>query len=241
VLKKECLDLPDKIYTARYVTLTDEQAKMYSLLQQQAMLLFEDGEMVSAPAVITQMLRIQQVMSGHLKTDDGEMKYFPSRRMDALTEIMDEHDGKAIIWSRFRYDIIEITKMLNKKFGEGSAAAYYGDTSDDERNSIVQRFQDPRSPLRFFVGNPSTAGYGLTLTEANLVVYYANDFNLETRIQSEDRAHRIGQKNNVTYIDLISEGTLDEKIVEALRNKIDIGAKVLGERAREWLTLTPKK
>ena len=187
------------------------------------------------------MLRIQQVMSGHLKTDDGEMKYFPSRRMDALTEIMDEHDGKAIIWSRFRYDIIEITKMLNKKFGEGSAAAYYGDTSDDERNSIVQRFQDPRSPLRFFVGNPSTAGYGLTLTEANLVVYYANDFNLETRIQSEDRAHRIGQKNNVTYIDLISEGTLDEKIVEALRNKIDIGAKVLGERAREWLTLTPKK
>ena len=131
--------------------------------------------------------------------------------------------------------------MLNKKFGEGSAAAYYGDTSDDERNEIVQRFQDPRSPLRFFVGNPSTAGYGLTLTEANLVVYYANDFNLETRIQSEDRAHRIGQKNNVTYIDLISEGTLDEKIVEALRNKIDIGAKVLGERAREWLTLTPKK
>ena len=241
VLKKDCLDLPEKIYTARYVTLTDEQAKMYSLLQQQAMLLFEDGEMVSAPAVITQMLRIQQVMSGHLKTDDGEMKYFPSRRMDALTEIMDEHDGKAIIWSRFRYDIIEITKMLNKKFGEGSAAAYYGDTSDDERNEIVQRFQDPNHPLRFFVGNPSTAGYGLTLTEANLVVYYANDFNLETRIQSEDRAHRIGQKNNVTYIDLISEGTLDEKIVEALRNKIDIGAKVLGERAREWLTLTPKK
>jgi SNF2 family DNA or RNA helicase len=241
VLKKECLDLPEKIYTARYVTLTDEQAKMYSLLQQQAMLLFEDGEMVSAPAVITQMLRIQQVMSGHLKTDDGEMKYFPSRRMDALTEIMEEHDGKAIIWSRFRYDIIEMTKMLNKKFGEGSAAAYYGDTSDDERNEIVQKFQDPRSPLRFFVGNPSTAGYGLTLTEANLVVYYANDFNLETRIQSEDRAHRIGQKNNVTYIDLISEGTLDEKIVEALRNKIDIGAKVLGEKAREWLTLTPKK
>ena len=241
VLKKDCLDLPEKIYTARYVTLTEEQFRMYSLLQQQAMLLFEDGEIVSAPAVITQMLRIQQVLSGHLKTDDGEMKYFPSRRMDALKEILEEHDGKVIIWSRFRYDIIQITKMLNKEFGEGSAAAYYGDTTDDERQSIVQQFQSPGSRLRFFVGNPATAGYGLTLTEADLVIYYANDFNLETRIQSEDRAHRIGQKNNVTYIDLISEGTIDEKIVEALRNKIDIGARVLGEEAREWLTLTPRR
>ena len=241
VLKKDCLDLPEKIYTVRYVTLTDEQAKMYSLLQQQAMLMFDDGEMVSAPAVITQMLRIQQVMSGHLKTDDGEMKYFPSRRMDALEEITQEHDGKAIIWSRFRYDIIKITEMLNKKYGQGCAAAYFGDTSDEDRAAAVLNFQNPSHPLRFFVGNPATAGYGLTLTEANLVVYYANDFNLETRIQSEDRAHRIGQKNNVTYVDLISEGTLDEKIVESLRNKINIGAKVLGEQAREWLTLTPRK
>jgi SNF2 family DNA or RNA helicase len=240
VLKKDCLDLPEKIYTARYVTLTDEQRSMYKRLQEQAMLLFEDGEMVSAPAVITQMLRIQQVMSGHLKTDDGEMRYFKSNRMEALKEIIEEHDGKAIIWSRFRYDIIQITNMLNKEFGEGCAAAYYGDTSDEDRNKIVRNFQESNA-LRFFVGNPATAGYGLTLTEANLVVYYANDFNLETRIQSEDRAHRIGQKNNVTYIDLISEGTIDEKIVEALRNKIDIGAKVLGEQAREWLTLTPKK
>ena len=241
VLKKDCLDLPEKIYTVRYVTLTDEQAKMYALLQQQAMLLFDDGEMVSAPAVITQMLRIQQVMSGHLKTDDGEMRYFPSRRMDALEEITEEHDGKAIIWSRFRYDIIQITEMLNKKYGKGSAASYFGDTSDDDRATAVLNFQNPNHPLRFFVGNPATAGYGLTLTEANLVVYYANDFNLETRIQSEDRAHRIGQRNNVTYVDLISEGTLDEKIVESLRNKINIGAKVLGEEAREWLTLTPRK
>jgi len=240
VLKKDCLDLPDKIYTARYVTLTDEQYKMYSDLQQQAMLLFDDGEIVSAPAVITQMLRIQQVMSGHLKTDDGEMKYFASRRMDALQEIIEKYDGKAIIWSRFRYDIIKITEMLNKKFGEGCAAAYYGDTSDDDRNDIVTRFQKDKT-LRFFVGNPSTAGYGLTLTEANLVVYYANDFNLETRMQSEDRAHRIGQKNNVTYIDLISEGTIDERIVNTLRSKIDIDAKVLGEEAKEWLSLKPTK
>ena len=238
VLKKDCLDLPDKIYTARYVTLTKEQVKMYKQIKEQALLLLDNGDLVSTPAVITQLLRLQQIMSGHLKTDDGDMLTFPSARMDALEEIINEHDGKAIIWSRFRHDIQQITDMLNSKFGEGCAAAYYGDTSDDERNRIVRDFQESNA-LRFFVGNPATAGYGLTLTEANLVVYYANDFNLETRIQSEDRAHRIGQKNNVTYIDLITEGTIDERIVAALRNKIDIGAKVLGEQAREWLTLNP--
>ena len=241
VLKKDCLDLPEKTYTARYVTLTDEQIKMYENIQQIAMHMFDDGEMVTAPAVITQLLRLQQVMSGHLKTDSGETLTFPSRRMDALVEILDEHDGKAIIWSRFRYDIQQITAMLNKQYGEGSSAAYFGDTSDDRRNEIVKNFQNPNHPLRFFVGNPATAGYGLTLTEANLVVYYANDFNLETRIQSVDRAHRIGQRNPVTYVDLISEGTIDEKIVDALRFKIDIGAKVLGEEARKWLSLTPLK
>ena len=239
VLKKDCLDLPDKIYTVRYVGMTPEQKNMYNQIRRNAMVLFDNGEMSTAPAIITQMLRLQQIMSGHLKTDDDEMLYFPSLRMEALKEILEEHNGKAIIWSRFRYDIQQITQTLNETFGQGSAASYFGDTADKDRQSIVQTFQDPQSKLRFFIGNPSTAGYGLTLTEADLVIYYANDFNLETRIQSEDRAHRIGQKNNVTYIDLITEGTIDEKIVESLKSKINIGAKVLGEEAREWLSLKP--
>ena len=239
VLKKDCLDLPDKIYTARYVGMTKEQFDMYEQIRRHAMVLLDSGEMSTAPAVITQMLRLQQIMSGHLKTDDGDMLYFPSKRMEALEEIINEHDGKAIIWSRFRHDIIGMTDMLNKKFGKGCAVSYFGDTSDDDRAAAVLNFQNPDHPLKYFVGNPATAGYGLTLTEANLVVYYANDFNLETRIQSEDRAHRIGQKNNVTYIDLICEGSIDEHIVKTLRTKIDIGAKVLGEDAREWLSLKP--
>ena len=239
VLKKDCLDLPDKIYTARYVGMTKEQFDMYEQIRKHAMVLLDSGEMSTAPAVITQMLRLQQIMSGHLKTDEGDMLYFPSKRMEALEEIINEHDGKAIIWSRFRHDIIGMTDMLNKKFGEGCAVSYFGDTSDDDRAAAVLNFQNPDHPLKYFVGNPATAGYGLTLTEANLVVYDANDFNLETRIQSEDRAHRIGQKNKVTYIDLICEGSIDEHIVKALRTKIDIGAKVLGEDAREWLNLKP--
>jgi SNF2 family DNA or RNA helicase len=237
VLKKDCLDLPEKTYTARYIPLTKEQKMMYERIQREALMLFDDGEMVTAPAVITQLLRLQQVLSGHIKTDEGKIVTFPTKRMDALEEIMEEHNGKAIIWSRFRYDIQAIVLTLQKKYGKHSAAGYFGDTGDEERNDIVRNFQDPNHPLKYFVGNPATAGYGLTLTEADLVVYYANDFNLETRIQSEDRAHRIGQKNPVTYVDLICEGTIDEKIVKSLRAKIDIGAKVLGEEAREWLTL----
>jgi len=151
---------------------------------------------------------------------------------------VEEIPGKAIIWSRFRYDIVAIVATLAKVYGEESVVSYYGDTSDEDRQRAIQRFQNGKA--RFFVANPATAGYGLTLTEASTVIYYANDFNLETRIQSEDRCHRIGQKNPVTYIDLIAEGTIDEKIVKSLRDKIVIGAKVLGEEAREWLKLTPK-
>lgn len=237
VLKKDCLDLPEKTYTARYVEMTAEQTKMYEEIRRQAFTLL-DGEMVSTPQVITQLLRLQQVLCGHLKTDDGVVRTFESKRLDALLEILEEHGGKAIIWSRFRHDINQIVSALKKEYGDAAAASYYGDTDDDERARIVKDFQNPSHPLRFFVGNAATAGYGLTLTEANLVVYYSNSFDLEHRIQSEDRCHRIGQKNPVLYIDLITENTIDEKIVSALRNKIDIGAKVLREEARQWLTLT---
>ena len=87
----------------------------------------------------------------------------------------------------------------------------------------------------FFVGNPSTGGYGLTLTVASYVVYFSNSYNLEVREQSEDRAHRIGQDKNVTYIDLITENTIDEFIVSALDKKLKLSAETLGEEVKQWL------
>jgi SNF2 family DNA or RNA helicase len=240
VLKKDCLDLPAKSYTIRYVSLTDEQLKRYKELRDEAITLMDNGELVTAQNIMTQMLRLQQVLSGHLKTDDGAIEELPTKRIEAVMDILEETSGKVILWSRFRHDIQQMKAHIQDVYGVHSVCAYYGDTPDDERQEMVTKFQDPDSELRFFIGNPSTAGYGLTLTEATTVIYYANDFNLETRIQSEDRCHRIGQKNSVTYIDLITENTIDERIVKALRNKIDIGAKVLGEEAREWLQLNPK-
>jgi hypothetical protein len=241
VLKKDCLDLPEKIFTTRDVELTPEQAKMYDEIRHEGLTLLKGGELVSTTSIIAQMLRLQQVLSGHLKTDEGELVEFPTNRLEELVSICQEASGKVIVWSRFRHDIRQITKRLNEEFGAGSAASYYGDTSDDERLRIVQDFQKPDNPLRFFIGNAATAGYGITLTAANTVVYYANDFSLEHRLQSQDRVHRIGQKSAVTYVDLITPGTIDERIVQALRNKIDLGAKTLGEEAMKWLELSPKK
>ena len=120
-------------------------------------------------------------------------------------------------------------------FRSDSVGTYYGDTHVDVRQEVIERFQNPDDKMRFFIGNPATGGYGITLTAANTVIYYSNSFDLEKRLQSEDRAHRIGQKKNVTYVDLIANNTIDEKIVKALRDKIDIATQVLGEEAKQWL------
>ena len=112
---------------------------------------------------------------------------------------------------------------------------YYGEVSTDDRQKAIKYFQDPKSKVKYFVGNTQTAGYGLTLTAASNVIYYSNSYDLEKRLQSEDRAHRIGQKKTVTYIDLIAEDTVDEKIVKALRDKINIASEVMGEELKEWI------
>ena len=239
VTKEDALDLPDKVYTVRHVSLTDEQIKHYMSLKNAAIALLDDGGLVSAPAAMTQLLRLQQVLCGHTMTDDKELVEFKSRRIDAVLETIEEMSGKVIIWSRFRYDIRNIEAALKKAYGSDSTVSYFGDTSDDDRQQAIQDFQF--GDARFFVANPQTAGYGLTLTAATNVIYYANDFNLETRVQSEDRCHRIGQKNTVTYVDLVSKGTVDEHIVQSLRAKIDLSAKTLGEEARQWLELSPRK
>ena len=161
--------------------------------------------------------------------------------MQELLNILDEVDGKIIIWANYRFDIQNIQKTLAEKFGEESVATYYGDTKDKDRQDIVDRFQDKDSKLKYFVGNPSTGGYGLTLTAAHTVVYYSNTYDLEKRMQSEDRAHRISQVNKVTYIDMIAEGTIDEKIVQSLRSKIDIASEVMGEQIKEWVIEPIKK
>ena len=132
--------------------------------------------------------------------------------------------------------IKRIEKLLIDTYGEDSVGTYYGDVKQERREYVINEFQNSNSPMRFFVGNTQTGGYGITLTEASTVIYYSNNYDLEKRLQSEDRAHRIGQKNKVTYIDIVCERTVDEKIVTALRRKQNIAQTVLGEdHWKNWL------
>jgi SNF2 family DNA or RNA helicase len=234
VTKEECVDLPPKVYIRRDVELTEEQKRLYKEMKRLALAEF-DGGITTTTTALTQMLRLHQICCGHLKDDDGGVREIPNNRIDALMEVLDEVSGKAIIWANYTHDIQAIYAALSKEYGGGSAATYYGETKVENRQEIVTKFQDPGSELRFFIGQPKTGGYGLTLTEAQTVIYYSNNYDLEVRLQSEDRAHRIGQQKSVLYVDLMSPGTVDERIVEALRNKIDIATQVLGEELKTWL------
>jgi SNF2 family DNA or RNA helicase len=234
VLKEDCLDLPDKIYIKREVELTEEQLKMYQSMKIVAMAALK-GKVVKAPHVLTQLMRLHQITCGHVMTETGEIVDIENNRLKELINILEEVESKVIIWSHYTHDIRKISAELRKIYGEDSVVEYYGGTESETRQSNLEKFQDPRSPVRFFVGNPQTGGYGITLTAASTVIYYSNGYDLEKRLQSEDRAHRIGQKKSVTYIDLIAEKTVDEKIVKALRKKINIASEVLGEDLKEWI------
>lgn len=235
ILKEECLDLPNKMYIRRDVALTDEQKRVYTQMKKLALAKLENGELATTASVLTQIMRLQQICCGHLQPDEGEIQVLDNNRLKELMEITEELQGKAIIWASYTHDIQQIASALRDRFGPEAVATYYGATEQDDRQDIVNRFQDKSDPLRFFVGQPKTGGYGITLTAANTVIYYSNSYDLEIRLQSEDRAHRIGQNNKVTYIDLVSSKTIDEKILKALRGKIDLAGKVLGEEARDWL------
>ena len=235
ILKSECLDLPEKLYTKRTVAMTMEQMKAYTEMKKAAMTFLENEKMMTAATVLTQLIRLHQITCGHVKTDDGIVMAIKNNRIHELLNILEETNGKVIIWAVYRHDIQAIEKAIGDIYGKSSVASYYGDTKDTDRQHIVDRFQDSDSSLRFFVGNPKTGGYGLTLTASHTVIYYSNDYSLEVRMQSEDRAHRISQTSKVTYVDLIAEGTVDERIVKALNNKIDLASQVMGEDPKKIL------
>ena len=233
VLKEDCLDLPDKIFIKREISLTPDQRKLYEQMKKEAIAILK-GKQSTTVNTLTQLMRLQQITCGHFTADDGVTQSIPNNRITELMDVLEETEGKAIIWAHYQYDITNIIEAVSKKYGKESIVDYYGLTPQEDRQPHIKRFQDDPK-CRFIVGTPSTGGYGITLTAANTVIYYSNGYDLEKRLQSEDRAHRIGQKKSVTYVDLMADDTVDEKIVQALRKKINIASEVLGEELRSWI------
>jgi len=233
VLKEDCLDLPPKNFIKRHIQLTPAQKKIYEQMKKAAMAVL-NGKVTTTMTVLTQLMRLHQITCGHFTADDGSVQEVENNRLSELMSILEETEGKAIIWANYQRDVAQIIEHIEKKYGKGSIVDYYGLTPQEDRQDNIRKFQN-NSKCRFLIGTPQTGGYGITLTQANTVIYYSNGYDLEKRLQSEDRAHRIGQKKTVTYVDLICEDTVDEKIVKALRDKINIASEVMGEELKDWI------
>ena len=234
VLKDECLDLPKKTFMKRVVTLTPDELKLYKEMSRLALANF-NGKMMTTATVLTQLMRLQQITCGNFIADDGTMTELPTNRLPELMDLLDEIEGKVVIWANFQRDVHRIIELISKEYGEDSFVDYYGLTPQEDRQKNIQKFQDPSSPVRFFVGTTQTGGYGITLTAASTMIYYSNGYDLEKRQQSEARIDRIGQKKPMTYIDIICEKTVDTRIVKALRKKVNIATQIMGEELKEWI------
>ena len=233
VLKDDCLDLPPKTYMKRVIQLSPEQKKVYQQMKTSALAIL-NGKMVTTMNVITQLMRLQQITCGHFKADDGSIQNIKNNRITELMDVLEEVEGKAIIWAHWRHDIDTIVESIEEQY-PGSVVTYYGDTSTEDRQKAIKKIQDPESKVRFLVGTPQTGGYGITLTGASTMIYYSNGYDLEKRQQSEARIDRIGQKKPMTYIDIIAEDTVDDKIVKSLRKKVNIATEIMGEKLKAWI------
>ena len=233
VLKDDCLDLPKKTFMKRIIQLSSDQLKIYVQMKQLA-LAEMNGKRITTATALTQLMRLQQITCGHFKADDGSTQEIPNNRTGELIDVLHEIEGKVVIWAHWQRDVNLIIREIVKEFGEGCCVDYFGLTPQSERQENIKKFQEDEK-VRFFVGTPQTGGYGITLTAASNMIYYSNGYDLEKRKQSEARIDRIGQTKPMTYIDILAEDTIDEKIVLALRKKVNIASEIMGEELTAWI------
>lgn len=237
VLKEDVLDLPPKLYKRRYFTLTPDQAQLYLKLRDEYEAELASGANVDAGLAIVRLLRLQQVVSGYVGTDNEEEPFeLIGTRNPLLDEVEEEVSGlyhPAIIWCRFTRTI----DMLMDRLGKG-AVRYDGTLDEDEAERSKLAFQ--AGDAQWFIGNAQKGATGLTLTQAKSVLYPENSFRYIDRMQSEDRAHRIGQTHPVDYTDFearLPDGqpTVSRHIINNLRGKRDIASQITGDELKDWL------
>lgn len=244
ITKEEVMDLPEKVYTPCRFDLSSQQRKLYDKLSEECIAWLDDDSdiAITAETSIVKLLRLQQIASGWVPISEedalmGNLEPIheipgPNPRLLMLRELVEDMPHPSIVWARFRRDvdlICELLDSMGKTYVRYDGAVPPG----PERDEAKRRFND--GEVQFFVSNPAVGGQGLTLIRAKTTIYYSNSFDLDQRLQSEDRNHRIGQDVSVNYIDLMARDTVDSRIIESLRDKIDIAAQITGDRLREWL------
>ena len=236
VTKEECLDLPSQTFEDYVVELDDKARRIYKQIQRESVAAFEGGE-VTANNVLVRLLRLQQITGGFLPTDDGKVTPISTAKLDALEDIVDSYclgeRRKLVIFSRF----IDELDAIKERVGQVLASSKYekltqvmirGDVPTEVRGGLVKQFQEDPA-CRVFVGQIDACAEGITLNAAAMTVYYSVNWNLAKYQQSLARTHRIGQKLPCTYIHLVVPGTIDTKIMAALKAKEDLARRVVDE------------
>lgn len=240
VLKADCLDLPDKVYRRVDLQMGTNQQAFYRQMEEDAVIMEGEEAVLSAPLVLTKLMRLQQIASGFFPIVNEFGEEVSSKtiddapKLDAVIELVKEavaSQQKVLVWCRFLWEVHNIERLLTEEKLE--VVSYYGDKTAAERQAAVDSIQTGTTQV--FIGQIQTGGMGITLTAASTVIYYSNSFSLAERLQSEDRAHRIGQKRSVTYIDLVVRGTVDQLVLKALKDKKNLADIVTGDNLKRLL------
>ena len=230
---EDCYDMPQKVYMRREVSLTKEQKRVYDELRTTAMAELQSKDFVTAPMVITRLLRMHQVLCGHVVDEEGKHHTIPENRTKELLGLLEEYDGKAIIWCSYDHDIRKVSEALMKRYGADAVARFWGGNTKTREAEEEQFKSDPK--CRFICATASAGGRGRTWSVANLMAYYSNTNNLEHRMQSEERGEGVGKTVPMAVVDLVVPGTVDEKLIHALRKKLTMATTINGDNYKEWL------
>jgi len=230
---EDVYDMPPSDYSFRDVELTDEQRKIYYAIKKDATAKLNEQAYVTANQVIVQLLRMHQVLCGHVMDENGSLHDIPEKRTSSLLDLLRDYDGKAVIWCSYVVDVNKVSAAISKEFGSESVAKFYGENAATREKEEVQFKTDPN--CRFMIGTPDAGGKGRTWDVADLVIYYSSRNNLDHRAQSEERVKNVGKTRPIAYVDLRVPGTVDDKIIEALRKKIDMSAVIDGGNWNDWL------
>jgi hypothetical protein len=230
---EDVYDMPPKLYSYRHVELTKEQVRIYDELLAFATAKLTATEHVTATIVIVQLIRLHQVLCGYSVDELGKVHPIPENRTSALLELLREFEGKAIVWVSYDYNIRAVADAIRGEYGPGSVARFWGGNRETREEEERRYKTDPE--CRFMVATPAAGGRGRTWTAADLVVYFSNSYDLEHRSQSEERPQGVGKTRSVAYVDLVAKGTVDERIIKALREKIVLASAITGDNWKEWL------